>query len=136
MIPIWHGKIEKGKLTLEDKQGLGDYVSTLQDGDYQLIVRPKPEQDETSTHQYRYLFGVVYKYGGDYLGYTKEELHELMKKRHVPIWKVSKETGEKELHGGSTSNMTVKERAEFIDKVRRDLAEMGANTPDAKDIYF
>ena len=136
MIPIWKGKISKGKLELEDRRGLDDYIQTRPDGEYQLILRPKPEPDGSSAAQYRYLFGVVYKVAADYLGYTVEELHEEMKRRHVPVKRVNRDTGEIEIRGGTTSGMTIKERSEFIDNVRRQLAEMGVNTPDVTEVYF
>ena len=136
MIPIWKGKISKGRLELEDRRGLDDYIQTRPDGEYQLILRPKPEEEKSGTQQFRYLFGVVYREGAGALGYTVEELHEVMKRRHIPIKRVNHETGEVETVGGSTRNMTVKKRSEFIDKVRRDLAEMGVNTPDVSEVYF
>lgn len=139
MIPIWKGKISKGKLQLEDRRGLDDYIRARPDGDYQLILRPKPDAtDESSARQYRYLWGVIYKSAEDsnLIGYTRDELHEEMKKLFIPVRKVNRGTGDVETVGGSTAGMTVKERSEFIDKVRRQLAELGVNTPDVQDVYF
>ena len=136
MIPIWKGKISKGKLQLEDRRGLDDYIQTRPDGDYQLILRPKQDEEKSPTQQYRYLWGVIYQHGSESLGYTKEELHEEMKKIFIPIQRKNRETGETETVGGTTTGMSIKERSEFIDKVRRQLAEMGVNTPDVSEVYF
>ena len=124
MIPIWKGRISKGKLELEDRQGLDDYIQTRPNGEYQLILRPKPKEEKTSAAQYRYLKGVVYKVAeqSNMIGYTRDELHEVMKGLFND--------------GNSTEDMSTKERSEFIDKVRRQLAEMGVNTPDVSEVYF
>ena len=136
MIPIWKGKISKGRLKLEDRRGLDDYIQTRPDGEYQLILRPKPEEEKSGTQQFRYLWGVIYQHGSESLGYTKEELHEEMKKIFIPIQIKHPKTGERVTVGGSTTGMSIKERSEFIDKVRRQLAEMGVNTPDVSEVYF
>jgi hypothetical protein len=141
MNKIWHGEIKGGKLLLDEREKFGEFLGTRADGRYELILRPKPdvEKEESKANQYRYLFGVVYDvacnpYTG--CGYYKEELHEEMKKMFNPVQKPDLVTGEMKIIGGTTQNMTVKERSEFIDKVRRKLAEMGYPTPDAREVDY
>jgi predicted house-cleaning noncanonical NTP pyrophosphatase (MazG superfamily) len=78
-------------------------------------VEIKDYRDSKTLQQLRYLWGVVYKIVSDDTGFTQDEVSEIYKKKYLSY---HKEHNGKiyTLHKG-LSELTIKEMAEYIDKV-------------------
>lgn len=86
-----------------------------------------------SLRQNRYLWGVVYKYISDYLGYDTEELHEYFKLKFALRTKFAIDTEDILEVPQSTKRMDTKEMTEFIDKIIRWAAEKDIHIPSPGD---
>ena len=84
-----------------------------------------PEKKETrSGKQRRYQWGVVYKIIGDELGYTDEEVHQLMCEQFLSYTKDFKQFVK------STTKLNTKEMEEYLEQVRKFAAmELSINVP-------
>ena len=77
MIPKFRGTVEEGKLKLINKDKFDEYLRTLKK-DVEIIVKPFRALKDRSNWQNRYYWFVVQKLG-DELGYTKDEMHEILR---------------------------------------------------------
>ena len=78
--PKFGGKVLKGHIKLDNPGRFKEYLSTLEAKRIELILQER--QGEISDPQRRYYFAVPVKMLGDHLGYTKEEMHELLKQKY------------------------------------------------------
>jgi len=95
-----------------------------------LITVEKLGRSRTGA-QLRYLFGVIYAHAQRderFGGWSKDDIHGWAKEKHL--------RRTKELNGeivdvvGTTTKLDTAEMTDLIDAVRRDLSEMGIDTPD------
>ena len=130
-IPKFYGKITNSKLHLEDIDSYNSYLLTLEDKRVELVV--KKEEIARTNQQSRYLFGVVYELISEATGYTKEEVHEMMKsillKDHKEV------AGKRYTVIRSTHDLTTVEMGEYIENVKRFAStELQLNIPEASKI--
>lgn len=78
---VFQAKKEAGKFVWLDQSLMAEYIQSLQDGLYGLVI--KNQYKGRSNQQNRYLFGVVYKLIADETGHTPEEIHEHMRWRFL-----------------------------------------------------
>lgn len=77
MNPVFTGKIEKGKIILDNPNRYLVQISRLEGQRIEVVLR---KQKETrSDNQNKYMWGVVYEILSEQLGYSTEEIHEIMK---------------------------------------------------------
>ncbi len=76
--------VENGAIEFASEEELLDYLASL--GTASVNVSIKPHQASRSDKQNRYYFGVVVKGLSEYLGYSKDEIHELLKHKFLHQW--------------------------------------------------
>ena len=83
MNPIFSAKVNKGKLTILNQEKFDIYLMTLGE-DVEIIIRkPKIDRSSRSTQQNRYYHGVIIPILSEELGYSKEEIHEVLKSKFL-----------------------------------------------------
>ena len=81
-----------------------------------------------SNSQNAYLWGVIYKHIGEYTGHSSEEVHEFCKARFLPRSFVV--IGGVEMPSiKSTTQLTVPEFSEYVDRVTAFAGELGIELP-------
>lgn len=106
---------EKGKLKIYDRPKFDEYLQTLPDKVF-IVVKSAKEREIRSNEQNRYYWGVVVELISEHTGYTKDEVHEILKALFLsrPI-----EIGGKEvLISKSTASLNTKEMEEYLEGIR------------------
>lgn len=123
------GVVKAGKVYLDEPENYESYLHTLDEKRIELTIQK--EQLNRTNQQSRYLFGVVYQAISDETGYTKEEVHEMMKSILLKDHKVVNDKRYTVVR--STSSLTTVEMSEFIEGCKRWAAtELSLNIPDAQ----
>jgi hypothetical protein len=111
--PCFRGKVEKGRVVLNEPERYAVYLAGLEGGDVDLVVRR--HRAARTASQNRYLFGVVYAVIRDYSGYeTTDEVHEAMKRMFLSI-----DRGDLPPTVQSTTELTTQEMTDYIESIRR-----------------
>jgi hypothetical protein len=127
MIPVFHGKMDRGFWTLDRPSRYWEYVNSIGNGRIELIIRK--EKTQRSNNQNNYYFGVVCKILGDYFGYTEDEMHEALKIHFLSKGACDVPTV------GSTAKMNTAEFEDYLTKIKRWAAsEYGVVIPDPNEI--
>ncbi len=106
------GKVNNGKLTLDDSEGLKQYLYNLE-GYVSLEIKIAKQVRSPQQNAY---YRVIVRLLGKELGYTEQEMHEVLKHKYDI---------------DSTKHLTVEEFGEYIDQlVRWAVTEMGIVLPD------
>ena len=111
MNPIFTVNIVKGRL--QDNR-IEDYIKTLSDGEYEFIIR-KPRK-ERSNQQNKYYRGVIIKIISSEIGYTEDEIHEILKYKFNPAYLKIKD--EEIRVGKSTTILSTIEFEQMLTKIR------------------
>ena len=93
-------------------------------------IELKEWSDHKSRQYEKYYWGVILELASEYTGYTKDELHEVNKARHLPKRVFDIKAGQYITIAGSTRDLTLEEQMTFVEAVRREYAELGINIPD------
>lgn len=130
MIPIFRGKIEKGRVILDYPEKYVVYLSKLEGERVELTVRKR--QTLRSTQSNRYYWGVVIPIIADAIGYEKDECHQALKIKFL---------GEKDdedlIRVKSTSKLSVDEFTQYVNQtVRWAAAFLGVFIPDASSMEY
>ncbi len=83
MTPKFSGKIEGGKLKLDNPHGYLCFLSKLEGARVDVAVA-RHKEDKTA-QQMGYLFGVCFKLISEHTGYTIREVEGLMKDEFLPF---------------------------------------------------
>ena len=111
------GKVEQGKLTLDDNLGFRDYLRQIE-GDVHLEI--KPAEKVRSPQQNAY-YRVIIRLLAKDLGYTEAEMHNVIKEKY-------------EIQ--STKQLSVPEFTELIEEIKRwAVIEMGIVLPNSKQSH-
>jgi hypothetical protein len=111
------GKVNNGKLTLDDKEMFRQYLFNF---DGYVSIEIKAAEKVRSPQQNAY-YRVIVRVLGKELGYTQDEMHKVLKDKY-------------ELE--STKGLSVQEFGEYIDQVIRwAVTEMGIVLPDPKQVH-
>ena len=110
MNPVWAGKVENGKLLLDNVSEFNSYKTSFEGKRIQLILRKYKTQ--RSIPENNYYWGVIVKILSDFLGYTPEEAHEALK------WKFLRKGGKIETVK-STTDLTTTEAEIYYENIRR-----------------
>jgi len=129
--PAFRGSVTHGKVCLDDKQAYMVWLAGLEGKEIELLVRKRVKKRTTA--QLRYLFGVVYevplKHSEDFGGWSKDEIHDAMLAEHSYDFV----NGLKKIK--RTSDMSTAELTEYIDAVKRFMAERNIFIPDAGEVW-
>jgi hypothetical protein len=127
--PIFHGRIEAGKLKLDHRDEFAALVKRLEGAEIELLLRRYRRR--RSPNQSKYLHGVVIPVLAEHCGYDPEEMKTALKLRFV-------RDGDGEVNGlprvRSTADLTTAEMTEFIDRIRQLAAEMGCSIPSPSEV--
>ena len=116
--PIFRGRVDKGRIKLDIPDRFKTYLSSFEGKRIELVLRER--RAGRSDQQNRYYHGVVLKIIADYLGYTTEEMGELVKE-HFNI--------------ESTSKLSTKEFNDHIERVVGWAAQQfGVYIPDPNSV--
>ena len=108
------GKVEKGKLTLDDLFAFKDYLKEI-DGDIHLEIK---SAEKVRSPQQNAYYRVVIRILSKELGYTEQEMHETIKDKYDI---------------GSTKQLSVDEFTELIEIIKRwAVIDMGIVLPNAR----
>jgi hypothetical protein len=118
--PIFRGTVLKGSLKLDNRNGFKELIESLEGKRIEIVLRERT--GNRTERQSAYYFSVVVQMIADYLGYTKAECHETLKKQ---------------FNIKTTTKLTTKEFQEYIDTVVRFAAqEFHVNIPDPESVEF
>src|SRR5215469_2602576 len=125
--PIFRGRIEQGRISLERRDDFAKVVERLEGCEVDL--RLSKHRRARSLNQNAYYWAVVIPRLAEHLGYDYEEMHEALKWRFL-------QTHEQDEHETktswtrlpsvrSTTDLDTAEFTEYIEQVRRLGAELG-----------
>lgn len=118
--PIFRGKVEKGRIQLDNKDRFRPYLASFEGKRIELILRERSEG--RSDQQNAYYHGVVVKMISDATGHDPEETHQKLKEH----FKVK-----------TTTTMKTAEFQEYIEKCKRFAAEfLELNIPDPDSVDY
>ena len=119
-----YGKIQNGAIKVQ--RFFKDQIVKLEGKEVEIR---ELDNDRTS-QQNRYMWGVVYKLISDHTGFTPEEVHEVYKKKFLTYEKKGFKFTK------STTDLKVKEFGEYLDKViNHAQGELGLIIPEAEIAY-
>lgn len=110
MNKVWKGKIEKGKLKLNDQDSFRNWINSQKDRFIELVVR-SPKRIR-SQQQNKYYWSVIVEGLSNHLGYHQDEMHGILKYEFA-----------KKLDTNTTTDMSTIEFSEFYIKWIRDWAQ-------------
>lgn len=128
---VHKGQLKEGKLVLDNPRWFRGMLALNED--CKVTVTVERQRNSKSQEQLGYLWGVVYLEISKHTGHTPEELHEIMKARHLRrkhLWRGSQITTV-----GSLGDLTTNEAAEFLSSVILDAGEMGIEVPPPDKLY-
>jgi hypothetical protein len=115
MFPIFTGRVEGGKLTLQEQDRFNAYLASLGAQSVDVVVRTwrKPR----SNNQNAYMWGVVYQLISETTGFTPDETHDAMRlmflldrSKDIPTLK-------------STTQLTTTDMELYLENIRQWAAE-------------
>lgn len=122
---IFNGFINNGKLTLNNRERFAEYLKTLQ-GEIVLSVKKKRKIRSLNANNYYWLILTI---AGDSLGYDPEELHDSFKAMYL----TDKTTKIPLIR--STSKLNTEQFSQYLEKVIRQLVELGIVIPTPEEYY-
>ena len=112
IVPSFSGEVIHGKLIHDSPMRVSRWLAQLEGKKIRYSFRIY--RDKSSSKQRRYYFGVLIKILGLYLGYEKDEIHEICKFKFL---RVIDEKGFEYVR--STEDLDTKEREEYHENIRK-----------------
>jgi hypothetical protein len=130
--PIHRGKVEKGKLILEDPSRYLLRIASLEGKRVELSL--KKYRENRSDNQNRYYWAVVVELLANHCGYAPEEMHEALKIKFLS-------SQPRDEHGlvkiGSTARLNTDEFIQYTNKIVIWAAtELQVFIPDPSQVEF
>jgi len=131
MTPLFYGKVENGRLKLDNRERFDSYLSGLQ-GDVQVIVEKRKKR--RSNQQNRWYQGCILKMMAEATGHTTSEIHEAMKTRfNCGVVNIGSQIV---VVPKTTTKLMTKDFADYCERVRSFAAsELGLVIPDPDPWY-
>ena len=107
------GSVKKGKLELHDKNSFNEFISQ-NEGDVWVIVKSMPKTRSPQQNNY---YWIVIKSVANEIGYTYDEMHQIVKNKF-------------EIE--STKDLEQDEFSDFLDRIIRYFAEQGFPVEDPR----
>jgi hypothetical protein len=106
------------------------YRAALKHLQGRVTITIAPEEQKRSLRANAFYHGVILKMMSEESGHLPDELHELMKLRHLSATVVDPITGEERKYGRSTATLTIEEFSVYLERVMLDGAEwLGLSFP-------
>lgn len=128
---VHRAAITEGKLVLDNPSWFRGMLQLYDDAPVTVLIERR--KSSPTGEQWGYLWGVVYPEASAVTGHTPEELHEIMKSKHLRRKMVWRGTEVTTVRGASDLNMN--ELAEFITNVTLTFNEMGIDIPPPDKLY-
>jgi hypothetical protein len=122
----FYGKIKDGKLELDDRNLMNEFIKRSKDKDIELTIAPASK--DPSVRQWGYLYSSVYREFALFSGYTIDEVDKVFKQRFMVDNKIV-------LPEGMMLTKTVFDRvwlAKYVDACIRYCAEDNVAVPPPK----
>lgn len=111
MNPVFSGKIEAGRVKLNNPTRYLAQVKRLEGQRIEVVLRK--EKSQRSNNQGAYYFSVICGILGQYFGYESEEMHEALKYKFLRTGACDLETVR------STTKLSTAEFEDYLEKIRR-----------------
>jgi hypothetical protein len=107
-------RIEKGKLIFTDPVNYSKVISSLEGK--AVVVNIKEPRSQRSKNQNDYYFGVVVEILAEHTGYSREEMHEVLKAKFLSETKEL--AGQSITFSRSTTSLSTVEFEEYLVRIR------------------
>ena len=114
MRQIWQGKVSQGALKLDNRREFTMFLCSLEGKTVDVTV--EKHKTTRSTPQNRLLWGVVYEVIARHLGYSTEEIHDLMRYKFLRV-EDGRVPGMYKIT--STTKLSKNEFSEYIEEISR-----------------
>ena len=111
------GTVKRGKLELHDKRSFNEFISQS-DGDVSIVVKRLPKSRSPQQNNY---YWIIIKSVANEIGYTHDELHEIVKVKFEIT---------------STKDLEQDEFSDFLDRLIRYLAQQGFPVEDPRRSFL
>ena len=135
IVPKFIATVKNGKVTVLDER-YQDYLHTLPER-CQLTISSYTPYSRRSTQQNRYMHGVVFKVIGDEIGYSPEEVKDIMKLKFLSETRIidTREGLENITVIKETKSLTTQELEDFLEEVKQfAMIKLGIYIPDPDTI--
>lgn len=126
LVPIFRGRVEAGKIFLNDREGFAAQRAKLEGQEIEVILRGYRQRRSDS--QNAYYWGVVLPLLGEYCGYEVQEIHEVMRMKFLLVHPNGRMPFVR-----STSDLNTAEFSEYVEQCRRFGAELGVAIPKSRN---
>ena len=109
--------VQDGKLSFPDKELLAQYLRSLKDGEYALTAKKKSRIRTTQQNNYIWSLYTIMQGTEDFGGWETQEIHDYL--RSLFLYEVREVNGNQRKILKSTTKLTRKEFAEYVEKIKR-----------------
>ena len=125
--PKWSAKVINNQLEFLDQEALAGYLATMPEN-VEVVIKSLSQRNPRSNNQNRYYWGVIIPILSNETGYTKDEVHEVLKtmflSTHITFGKQQYSIPK------STKDLTTIETEEYFERIRTFASlELNANIP-------
>jgi len=99
-----------------DKKRLYLVLKNLQSGVYKVTLQKI--KDSRSLNQNKYYWAVVVSVLASEVGYFKDEMHMVLRRKFLGYTRTNPITGEQEMFAKSTTDLNTQEMEEYLDAIR------------------
>jgi len=121
------GHIVQGEIMLDDKQAFARMVKLLEGK--RVSLQLGKQVNKRSNPQNAYYWGCVLKTLGDHLGYTSDELHDVMKFKFLCVDRDAEVPRFR-----STTSLSTLEFNEYLERIAQFAAELGCYIPEPNEV--
>jgi len=113
MNAVFTGRVEKGKLILNDPDKMRRVLATLEGCEVE-VPAPRKKRKKRSLNQNSYYRGVVIKMLAEFLGYDEDDMHHMMRAKFLSF------TDDKGIEASrSTTTLSTVEMEEYLERIRQ-----------------
>lgn len=125
------GVIANGRLQVQHRAGFEAAMARFPDG--VVVVEVKVQRPQRSSQQNRYWHGVVIPLFAEHCGYDLHEMKDVLALKLIPK-EVTDLNGETRTVPGHTSDLSVKDFNDLIERAQRLGAELNIYIPDPNEV--
>ncbi len=127
--PTFYGVVHEGKLDINRLDAFKKYLKTL---DGLVMVQVQEKKKIRTQSQNNFYWGAVLPTVAEATGHTTLDLHEIFKRKFLPVRTIK--FGEREVRlPGSTAILSKMQFSEYIDKIGAEVGTMGIVLPTAEE---